>query len=180
MSAFIVSSDTFDALVTAWDFLTPKGGDPGFSIRRLMSFKFSPEESSKGLLQNLRNMLIKENCASVRCRYPIGYNSDSVTDVLNRLMEIKYSEIGEVNEWCINEQWGYILMLVDCYTYQSCEGSDWKASDSYEFCQSIETQIMKRLRKTIPEQEPENLWGGYKRPVGNPGPISLNALWNRS
>ena len=44
----------------------------------------------------------------------------------------------------------------------------------------MNSQIMKRLRKTIPEQEPENLWGGYKRPVGNPGPISLSALWNRS
>ena len=171
------TNDTFAALVTAFDYLNEPGQHFGYGRE---SFKLSKEaqlpivNAAKNECELMRNILAFENIRSLAARYP----DTDATDDYNALIHecsIPYVPIGEVTEWCCRGEYGKVLHLMACYEYQSCESDDWESTTAYKFCRELEQLILKKLRNAVPESDQPS-WGSYKRPAGNPGPISLSAL----
>ena len=169
------SSDTFDALVTAYYQLKSPGDS--FSYRRRLIRDF-PEalkpgvKSAKNECDLMRRILIYENARSCTDRYR---GDSEYGDEAKDLYQVKFAQIGEVNEWAIKRQYGKILNLMASYEYQACECDDWESSAAYGFCRGLEQLILNRLRNELLDAEKPS-WGGYTRPAGNTGPISLAQL----
>ena len=170
------TNDTFAALVTAFDYLKQPGGY--FGNRRDM-FSQSAEaqlpiiNAAKNECELMRNILAYENIRSLAARYP--QDAEDGAKAIQAECSIPYMPIGEITEWCIMGQFGKVLHLMACYEYQSCESDDWESTTAYKFCRELEHLILQKLRNAVPESDQPS-WGSYKRPAGNPGPISLSAL----
>ena len=184
MSAFMCTSDTFAALVTACDCLKQPG--QYFGYRREV-FSLSKEaqlpivKCACNEAELMRNILAYENIRSLSARYPNDeqrawlHDDSDDAKALAHECSIRFMPIGEVTEWCTRGQYGKVLHLMACYEYQSCESDDWETTTAYKFCRELEQLILSKLRDSIPDADQPS-WGGYKRPDGNPGPISLSSL----
>jgi len=172
MSAFIVSDDTFDAIVSAWDFLITSNS---YCSRDKWERHFT-NNSKLSVQQKLRDMLVMQNLDS--CNYRYHLNKDALLEFDtegHESLQVKYQEIAEVNSWMMKREYGKILFLIACYEYQACETRDWDTCAAHNFCQDIKDLILTAVRESIPDEHKPS-WGSYKRPANNSGPISLMSL----
>lgn len=165
----MVSSDTFDAIVTAFDWLSLHNR---YYDRKEWCDHFSKDSQNEhGCLRLLRNMLIKANIDSLHARYK---DPEDMYDA-SELYDTPFEQVGEVNQWLTQRQYGKVLHLMACFDYQSCEVNDWEKTDAYRFLQTIEKLILAEMRHSVPDDQQPS-WGSYARPADNAGPVSLMSL----
>ena len=133
MSAFIVSEDHIDALVSValfgvaevpalsgrWH--TPYFGNPGHKVEVHNADK-------------LGEMLVRENVASVQARYP-NERMSSIEVYRYPFQKLPVPAVGVVAA----------LKLVQCYEYQSCEHDGWDESAAKRFCLAFKDQLIRCL-----------------------------------
>ena len=141
MSAFIVSHDHIDALVTAARalFHSASGdwriGDAGVDVSA---------DQFGALLWSENHASVNHRYGAIRLRCCPAYRFRAV-----KLPANGFRDLGVV---------GQALMLLDCYEYQSCEHPTWKDSNARWFCD--------RLRAKLETQLPgRNDWNARDRSV---------------
>lgn len=118
MSAYVVSPDTIDYLVTAsrcWR-LAEDGYLP-YDVRILTD-------------NELGQVLLSENVRSVNCRY----NETDVTPAYE-YRAVNFDSIDPVT----------VLKSVQCVNYQSCETDDWQTTPAYQVLKAIESGAIANL-----------------------------------
>jgi hypothetical protein len=130
MSAFVVSREHIDALVTAALDATPRRvgapiawywpaidrAEDNTATLRAKRYEARREEASR-----IGAMLWATNVHSVNHRY----DEDDWEDVYEyRRHPFDLSPVA-------------ILKAIDCYEYQSCEHDDWPTSEAHAFCQAL-------------------------------------------
>lgn len=121
MSAFQVSNAHINALVRA-----RAVASKGNNWMRLESEMTDTD---------LGRMLLRENMASVACRYAHkGFTVDE--------FELSaYRASRPAREFSVVE----LLKALDCYEYQACEHNGWKGSRAATFCADLRTALIKCL-----------------------------------
>jgi hypothetical protein len=124
MSAYIVSHDTIDILVT-------------FAIDNRISYRVEditcicePSDATK-----LGKLLMRECERSVQYRYPRDSNAELPGTVGERASNYKFKRAE-----CFRE---FMRDHVDEYDYQSCETDDYEQSVAYRIISSIKSELEK-------------------------------------
>ncbi len=119
MSAYVVSTDTIDLLVTAC------------RLWRLASDGYLPRETRNMTDNELGQVLLSENVRSVNARY-------SETDDASAYehLPVRFDAIDPVT----------VLKSAQCLDYQSCETDDWKTTTAYRVLKAIESGAIAHLR----------------------------------
>jgi hypothetical protein len=124
MSAYIVSHDTIDVLVT-------------FAIDNRINFRVGNVDCVSELASatEIGKLLLLENERSVQFRYPGDDNAGLPGTVGERASnyEFKRSE-------CLRE---FMREHADEYDYQACETNDYEQSVAYQIIQAIEAELEK-------------------------------------
>jgi len=119
MSAYVVSPDTIDYLVTA------------SRLWRLAGDGYLPYETRNLTDNELGQILLAENVRSVNARYN---ETDETPEYEYR--DVRFDAIDAVT----------VLKSVQCLNYQSCETDDWKTTTAYKVLQAIESGAIAHLR----------------------------------
>jgi hypothetical protein len=146
MSAFIVSTDHIDALLTGAKILCRPYAPFRWYLKGceqthdLASF-VDPNDPDCDPISAVGRMLIAENVASVSYRY--GEKDLAELPGPN-------DQTGLHGDYRFREFAGYpdpivILKAVACYRYQSCETPDWEESEAFAFCDALEKTAISRL-----------------------------------
>ena len=147
MSAFVVSKDHIDALVT--EALRPQYGS---------DFSYYHDGERHAVRWNtadeLGQMLWAENVASVEHRYP-----DSDGELPGKYVEESPAPglaVVRLPEWVAGYRYPLgsvlksrpaveVLKLIDCYEYQSCEHPEWAESEARSFCHDLRSRMIGQL-----------------------------------
>ena len=109
MSAYQVSNDTIDYLVTA------------SRLWRLASDGYLPSDARNLTDSELGQILIDENVRSVNARYNEQKSADGYV-----YKPVNLDSVSAVN----------VLKSVQCLNYQSCETDDWETTPAHAICQA--------------------------------------------
>ncbi len=118
MSAYQVSNDTIDYIITAaraW---------------RLAEDGYLPYETRNITDSELGQILVSENVRSVNYRY--NDNDEAETYTYRR---VNYDSIKAVD----------VLKSIQCLNYQSCETEDWQTTMAYKVCKAVESGAIAHL-----------------------------------
>lgn len=133
MSAFVVSKDHIDAIVTVALF--------GVSECSAQSGQWFPPyfgNPSRPVdiysVNRLGEMLLLENEDSVRARYP-SHNDSEAPVYIYPFHSLPVPLINAVAA----------LKLIDCYEYQSCEHEEWDLSATKRFCHNLRSSLITSL-----------------------------------
>lgn len=149
MSAYIVSDDMLDLLVSAlvaWDSPTANNDPQTIILEQwesdpACSSDFAVQELSNGKravnfgfadAQYIKNELLAQNIASIKARY-------GSTDGF--LADHKPFSVIKRNEVTIHELAG----AIQCYDYQACENKEWKTSFAHALCETLCEGIVSRV-----------------------------------
>jgi hypothetical protein len=124
MSAYIVSHDTIDILVT-------------FAIDNSINFRVGNTECVSELTSatEIGKLLLLENERSVQYRYPTTDNEDLPGTVGERASNYEFKRAE-----CLRE---FIRDHTGKYDYQACETDDYDQSVAYQIIKAIETELEK-------------------------------------
>lgn len=125
MSAFIVSNDHIDALITAH-----------LSFAKELHSMCQAEKNSIG------QMLVNENYRSVNYRYGETKQPPNYTFTPVFSYEPRYSRGTGIRVTLTPVA---LLKLLDSYEYQTCETNDFEKSDAYKFCRSLRSALITQL-----------------------------------
>lgn len=122
MSAYVVSKDHLDLLVTA-----AMHGSRYYKGLRVGGRVFdSPEDANE-----LGAILWAENVRSVNYRYHLDdweevytYDPAGIAPYLGGLID-----------------WGHVLGALSCYEYQACETDNWETTQAYQVCQALRRKV---------------------------------------
>lgn len=122
MSAYIVSDDHLDLLITA----AMHGGrwDKGL---RVNGRTFESREDAN----DLGAILAAENRRSVNYRYQ--------EDDLETIYQWRPDGIARYLGGVLT--WGDVLGALRCYEYQACEAPDWESTDAYQVCEALRRKV---------------------------------------
>lgn len=118
MSAYVVSTDTIDFLVTA------------ARLWRLASDGYLPYGTRNLTDSELGQVLLSENIRSVNARY-----SETDQAPTYEYRQVRFDAIDAVT----------VLKSVQCVNYQSCETDDWKTTTAYKVLKAIESGAIAHL-----------------------------------
>ena len=158
MSCFLSSADCLNALATYWERKSSRGFNTAegqinravmFSIEA-MGGAYNPTanaaiterilKATKGnALRAVFGILLDENITSIKARY-----SDT-DDMTATGPEYVGRSIPVVDYWIQRRETGHIVSLLDGYSYQACESSDWRQSVAYMLCQQIKRYLLEDL-----------------------------------
>lgn len=119
MSAYVVSPDTIDYLVTA------------SRLWRLASDGYLPYDARNLTDNELGQVLLSENVRSVNSRY----NETDETPAYEH-RPVRFDAIDAV----------MVLKSVQCLNYQSCETDDWQSTSAFKVLKAIESGAIAHLR----------------------------------
>lgn len=157
MSAFVVSTDHIDAMISA-----------GLEGRFELSWYWDGERHclNRGNADEVGSMLLSENVRSVEYRYSPpgreaiygdGFESGEDFNLPGTYVAETIAEGIEaisVPQWMTPYSYKQprrrfspveILKAIDCFDYQSCETGDWRETEAYAFCQSLRDDMIGRL-----------------------------------
>ncbi len=117
MSAYVVSTDTIDYIVTA------------ARLWRLDADGYLPYDA-RNITDSELGQILSENVRSVNARY-----NDTDTPEAYEYRPVGYGYIGAVE----------VLKSVQCLNYQSCETDDWETTLAYKVCKAIESGAIAHL-----------------------------------
>jgi hypothetical protein len=144
MSAFIVSHDHIDAIVT-------------YAVQNRMSF-WNPEakkriDITRANAEEIGRMLLHENERSVRYRYSetepdelpgtIGENAASYS--YRPFFETALTPGGQRRAILGGLTAVQVIKAISCLNYQSCEHPGWEASLAWRICDAIKSAAINRL-----------------------------------
>ena len=92
-------------------------------------------------MSELGQMLINENVASVRYRYPDSGDQLPGPNERYWLTPYRHDLVGPARVPTPVEG----LKLINCYEYQSCEHPGWEDSDAHKWCQDLESALIHDL-----------------------------------
>lgn len=118
MSAYVVSNDTIDFLVTA------------ARLWRLDEDGYLPYDARNLTDSELGQILVSENVRSVNARY-----NETSTPEPYVYRSVSFDSISAVN----------VLKSVQCLNYQSCETDDWETTLAYKICKGLESAAIAHL-----------------------------------
>lgn len=130
MSAFVVSKQHLDAMITAALDVTPlRGGSP-------VSWFYPTINRAE---DNLGTLQTKRRVARYEDRERIGAMlwAENVRSVNYRYEEEEWEEVYQYTRFTLPLPAVAVLKLIDCYEYQSCEHDEWETSEAHEFCESL-------------------------------------------
>jgi hypothetical protein len=122
MSAFLVSRDTIDALVTAWVELARHG--------RAERLERATETA---------RMLIRENIRSIEARYGAAHNFSALQPEDYEFKPVAFPRLRP--DTAVPQ----VLKLVHCYEYQACETSDWEETMAHAWCRTLEREAIHHI-----------------------------------
>ena len=132
MSAFVVSNDTIDYIVSA---VSAVGGVHGIVLKTGPEFlelvAAGAVESVSPTPLEMGRVLLRENQRSVQYRY----NDD---DLGNAALGYQFNRVDKTDPVVA-------LVQVSCLRYQSCERPDWDASIACDLLRQIEQQLLRQL-----------------------------------
>ncbi len=133
MSAFIVSHDHIDALLT-------------YAIQNQISF-WNPEEKTRTTImrdnaEEIGRILLQENETSVRYRYNDFDTDDLPGTVGETAATYAYRPFFSFPRALTAVG---VLKAVQCLEYQSCEHPEWEASLAWRICQDLKSSAIHDL-----------------------------------
>ena len=132
MSAFMVSKQHIDAIV-ATAFWGPEGS------RDQWSAYYNGEGFGYDRLNQLGEMLVKENLSSIHARYPDTLeNPEGTPGPIEQYWLQPYTFKHPAHAYTAVE----ILKAIDCYEYQSCEHDEWATSTAAKFCNELRGKLI--------------------------------------
>ncbi len=122
MSAYVVSNDTIDFLVTA------------SRLWRLDADGYLPYDARNLTDNELGQVLLSENVRSVNARYNL--KGDDAETPAYEYRSVRFDAIDAVS----------VLKSVQCVDYQSCETDDYQTTTAYKVLKAIEQGAIAHLR----------------------------------
>lgn len=120
MSAFIVSHDHIDAILTfAWN-------EGGLDV---------------DALTRMGRKLLEENVRSVRHRYPEGELPGTIGETPESYAFKPFEGLPVLPA----QKLAWVLKACHCYGYQACECDDYEQSEAYRIIQAIEERAVRSL-----------------------------------
>lgn len=142
MSAFMVSKSHIDALVAIIDEGPAKSGITIQEWKNSIDYAKILPENSVNPLNDLGDMLVRENLSSIHCRYPDSARNPENTPgpvELYWAKEYVYQRPARVPN--VVEA----FKVIDCYDYQSCEHPAWETSEAKKICDKLRTMLIPAL-----------------------------------
>ena len=135
MSSYMVSKSHVDALVHA-AFFGPRGLRQ--SQWRKPRFK-DCHDWSADQMDDLGEMLVKENLSSIHACYPDTLSDpESTPGPIAQYWLRPYKHETPTRRMSVVEA----LKALDCYEYQSCEHPEWEKSEAFEFCRAMRDSLI--------------------------------------
>lgn len=132
MSAFIVSTDHIDALLTAALAWTD-GGRFNFYHHDPVADQMQHFVLTEDTAGHVGAVLLLENQRSVDCRYS---TDDIEPPYIYRALPYRFGH---------NPDPVTVLKAIGCYAYQSCEHDAWRTSVAKAFCDALRSLIISKL-----------------------------------
>ncbi len=90
-------------------------------------------------MNELGDMLVKENLSSIHSRYP-----DTLTDPAGTPGPIKQYWLQPYEFRTPKRKMSVVeaLKALDCYEYQSCEHEEWEKSEARQFCDTLRHSLI--------------------------------------
>lgn len=137
MSAFIVSHDHIDALVT-------------FAVRQKLRYREPAGGYTPIILMHATEIgaiLLRENVRSVLSRYPNDTEETAPGREGELVANYVYAEFDGLERLPQHKLVGLILSGCSCFDYQSCETNDYENSTAYQIIDAIRTEAIRMVPK---------------------------------
>ena len=155
MSAFVLSTDHIDLLVTAlvrYDVRASVKGGIG-----------APANIDLSDPHAVGRLLLEENVKSVLARYGDGVEADEQADYAADIFSYHYERVVLSTSTLGAEPAVALLLAVSCYVYQACEHGGWETSRARMLMEHLEATLMEGL----PGMDIDNLPGMDKATTWN-------------
>jgi len=137
MSAFMVSKSHINALVAVAYY-----GPAGAHSRYWYAPYFHDHKLQREDLDELGDMLVKENLSSIHARYPDTIsNPDATPGPCNNY----WLEPFQFADGSKRPNVVQALKLIACYEYQSCEHDEWERSAARRYCEGLRHALINCL-----------------------------------
>jgi hypothetical protein len=135
MSAFVVSHDHIDALLT---FASDKRiiDDLGYFVNRGAT-KLTPSEIGR--------VLLAENERSVCHRYPDCTPGDAPGKIGEEAVNYNFHRFSEFDRMQHAQKCAWVLKACQCFDYQACETDDYEQSIAHQIIRRIEARVIESL-----------------------------------